>query len=981
MSSYSTSSVNTQNYKPFSLQELEQRDRFVHRHIGPSENDISEMLKSLGMNSLDELINRTVPDSIRMSGELDLPGSRSETEVLNELRSKANRNQVAKSMIGMGYHSTILPGVIQRNLLENPGWYTAYTPYQPEVSQGRLEALLNFQQMIIDLSGMDVANASLLDEATAAAEAMTFCKRVSRIKSMRFFVADDCHPQTIDVLKTRAEPMGFELIFDNIREQLENPEADLFGALIQYPGTYGDIHDIEKLIEKWHELGAMVTVASDPLSLVLLKPPGELGADVVIGSSQRFGVPMGFGGPHAAFFAARDKNMRSIPGRLIGASIDRRGKTALRMALQTREQHIRREKATSNICTAQVLLGVIAGCYAVYHGPDGLKIIAQRIHRLTNILKAGMKQLGFSADNIYYFDTLTFSLEKKCDSIYERALEEGINLRKTDSEQLGISLDEETTKEDIVTLWRVFAGDKKLPSIDELDSHFMDLSNDSGIPKNLRRTSEILTHPVFHQYHSETAMLRYLRYLQDKDIALDRAMIPLGSCTMKLNATSEMIPISWPEFANIHPFAPPQQTEGYRDLIGELENALIQITGFDAVSMQPNSGAQGEYAGLLTIRSYHKSRGEEQRNVCLIPSSAHGTNPASATLASMKIIIVKCDQDGNIDLENLRILAEKHAENLAALMITYPSTHGVFEDSLIQICDIIHENGGQVYMDGANLNALMGIAQPGKLGPDVLHINLHKTFCIPHGGGGPGMGPIGLKEHLAKFAPNHSVVPIEGLPLENTAVSAAPWGSPGILPISLVFIQLMGGSGLKKSSQVAILSANYLAQRLKEHYPIVYTGKNGLIAHECIIDVRPLKEVSGITEEDIAKRLIDYGFHAPTMSWPVPGTLMIEPTESEPKAEIDRFCEAMISISKETQRVESGAWDKIDNPLKNSPHPSEDLTDPEWSHSYSQEAAVYPLASLRRHKYWPPVARVDNVHGDRNVVCSCPPLESYEEGE
>jgi len=981
MASFSSSSMSSQNYKPFNLHELEQRDRFVHRHIGPSENDITEMLKSLGMNSLDELIDKTVPDSIRMSEELDLPGSRSETEVLNELRSTANKNQIAKSMIGMGYHSTILPGVIQRNLLENPGWYTAYTPYQPEVSQGRLEALLNFQQMIIDLSGMDVANASLLDEATAAAEAMTFCKRVSRSKSMRFFVADDCHPQTIDVLKTRAEPMGFELIFDNFWEQIENPGADLFGVLIQYPGTYGDIHYIEKLIEKCHEFGTMVAVSSDLLSLVLLKPPGELGADVVIGSSQRFGVPMGFGGPHAAFFAAREKDMRSIPGRLIGASIDRRGKTALRMALQTREQHIRREKATSNICTAQVLLGVIAGCYAVYHGPGGLKLIAQRIHRLTNILAEGMKQLGFSADNDLFFDTLTFSLGKKCNSIYKRALEEGINLRKTDSEQLGISLDEETTKKDIVTLWGVFAGEQKLPSFEELDSYFMDISSDSGIPKNLRRTSEILTHPVFHQYHSETAMLRYLRYLQDKDIALDRAMIPLGSCTMKLNATSEMIPISWPEFANIHPFAPPQQTEGYRDLICELENVLIRITGFDAVSMQPNSGAQGEYAGLLTIRSYHKSRGEEQRNVCLIPSSAHGTNPASATLASMKIIIVKCDKDGNIDLDNLLELAEKHTENLAALMITYPSTHGVFEDSLIQVCDIIHVNGGQVYMDGANLNALMGIAKPGKLGPDVLHINLHKTFCIPHGGGGPGMGPIGLKAHLAKFAPNHSVVPIEGLSQGNTAVSAAPWGSPGILPISWVYIKLMGGSGLKKSSQVAILSANYLAQRLKEYYPIVYTGKNGLIAHECIIDVRLLKEASGITEEDIAKRLIDYGFHAPTMSWPVHGTLMIEPTESEPKAEIDRFCEAMISISKETQRVESGEWDKLDNPLKNSPHPAEDLTDPEWSHHYSQQVAVYPRAYLRRNKYWPPVARVDNVFGDRNVVCSCPPLESYEERE
>ena len=982
MTSFSSGSRNFQkNDKPARLNELEQRDRFVHRHIGPSKNEITKILKILGMSSLDELTDKAVPDSIRMSGELDLTNSRTEIEVLDELRRIASRNQIAKSMIGMGYHSTILPGVIQRNLLENPGWYTAYTPYQPEVSQGRLEALLNYQQMIIDLTAMDVANASLLDEATAAAEAMTFCKRISRSKSMRFFVADDCHPQTIDVLKTRAEPMGFELIYGNIREHLVNPEADLFGALIQYPGTFGDIHDFEKLIEIWHESGTLVTVASDIMSLVLLKPPGELGADVVIGSSQRFGVPMGFGGPHAAFFATREKNMRSIPGRLIGASVDRRGKTALRMTLQTREQHIRREKATSNICTAQVLLGVIAGCYAVYHGPDGLRVIAQRIHRLTKILSEGLKQLGFSVDIPHFFATLTLSVGEKRNGFYKLALDEGINLRKIGTERLGISLDEVTSTEDIATLWGVFAGGNKLPSIENLDSHFVDGSSDLGIPKKLRRTSEILLHPVFNQYHSETAMLRYLRYLQGKDIALDRAMIPLGSCTMKLNATSEMIPISWPEFANIHPFAPPEQTMGYKELIKELENLLVRVTGFDAVSMQPNSGAQGEYTGLLTIHYYHKSRGEGHRNVCLIPSSAHGTNPASATMASMKIVIVKCDQGGNIDVENLRELAEKHAENLAALMITYPSTHGVFEDSLIRICDIIHENGGQVYMDGANLNALMGIALPGNLGPDVLHINLHKTFCIPHGGGGPGMGPIGLKAHLAQFAPSHSVVPIEGLPLKNTAVSAAPWGSPSILPISWVYIKLMGGSGLKKSSQVAILNANYLAQRLKDHYPVVYTGKNGLIAHECIIDVRHLKEVSGITEEDIAKRLIDYGFHAPTMSWPVPGTLMVEPTESEPKAELDRFCEAMISIRKETKRVESGEWDKIDNPLKNSPHPAEDLTDPEWAHPYSQEEAVYPLASLRLNKYWPPTARVDNVHGDRNVVCTCPPLESYKEWE
>ena len=964
-----------------SLEKLEQRDRFIHRHIGPSEKDISEMLEELEISSLKELIKKAVPDSIRMSGELDLPGSLTETEVLEKLRIIANQNKILKSMIGMGYHNTIMPGVIQRNLLENPGWYTAYTPYQPEVSQGRLEALLNFQQMIIDLTGMDIANASLLDEATAAGEAMTFCKRVSSSKSMRFFVSEDCHPQTIDVLKTRAEPLDFKLVLGNLSTQSELCEEDFFGALIQYPGTYGEIHDLEDIISKWHKSGTMVSVASDLMSLILLKPPGELGADVVFGSAQRFGIPMGFGGPHAAFFAAREKYLRSIPGRIIGASVDRRGKTALRMALQTREQHIRREKATSNICTAQALLAVISSCFAIYHGPEGLKIIAQRIHRLTNILAEGLNRIGFSICNSNFFDNITLSLGENRDKIFECALEQGLNLRKTNTEQLSINLDEETTKEDIIKLWKIFGDDKNIPSLEKLDSLFSDGSVKGGIPKKFYRSSDFLTHPVFNKYHSETSMLRYLRYLQDKDIALDRAMIPLGSCTMKLNATSEMLPISWPKFANIHPFAPPEQTLGYMEIIKELEHCLIQITGFDSISMQPNSGAQGEYAGLLTIRKYHISRGDYHRNICLIPSSAHGTNPASASLANMKIVSVKCDTEGNIDIDNLKEKVEKHSENLSTLMITYPSTHGVFEESLISICEIVHNSGGQVYMDGANLNALMGIAQPGKLGPDVLHINLHKAFCIPHGGGGPGMGPIGLKSHLSSFAPNHCVRPLEGLPLGNTAVSAAPFGSPSILPISLVYIKLMGGYGLKKSSQVAILNANYLAQRLKKHFPIVYTGKNGLIAHECIIDIRPLKEVSGITEEDIAKRLIDYGFHAPTMSWPVPGTLMIEPTESEPKEEIDRFCEAMISIRKETKMIEKEDWDKVDNPLKNSPHPPEDLTDPNWEHFYSKEVAFYPLASLRKNKYWPPTARVDNVFGDRNLVCSCPPMEIFEEEE
>ena len=875
-----------------SLEELEQNDRFIHRHIGPSKKDISDMLQTLDVSSLDELIEKVVPDSILMSEKLKLLPSISEIEALNEIKAIAKQNRVAKSMIGMGYHDTYMPSVIQRNLLENPGWYTAYTPYQPEVSQGRLEALLNFQQMIIDLTGMEVANASLLDEATAAGEAMTFCKRVSSSKSMRYFIAEDCHPQTIDVLKTRAEPLGIELFFGNLNEKLKLQKDYFFGALIQYPGTYGDIHDIGEIIKKFHDSNTMVSISSDPMSLVLLRPPGELGADVVFGTAQRFGVPMGFGGPHAAFFASREKYLRSIPGRIIGASVDRRGNTALRMALQTREQHIRRDKATSNICTAQALLAVISSCYAVYHGPEGLKIIAKRIHRLTSILAIGLKKLGFNQKNSFFFDNISFSLGDRRDYFFKIALEKNINLRKIETEELGINLDETTTREDVVKILGIFSDGKNLPSVEEIDKLITEGGIGEQIPKQLKRKSKILSHPIFNKYHSETSMLRYLRYLQDKDIALDRAMIPLGSCTMKLNATTEMIPISWPEFANIHPFAPREQTMGYVKMIKDLENCLIQITGFDTISMQPNSGAQGEYAGLLAIRKYHISRGDYKRNVCLIPSSAHGTNPASASMANMEIVSIKCDKNGNIDMDNFKDKVKKYSENLAAFMITYPSTHGVFEESLISICEIIHDNGGQVYMDGANLNALMGIAQPGKLGPDVLHINLHKTFCIPHGGGGPGMGPIALKSHLSQFAPNHVVINLDGLPIENTAVSAAPWGSPGILPISLIYIKLMGEHGLKKSSQVAILNANYLAKRLKKYFPIVFTGKNGLIAHECIIDIRHLKDTLGITEEDIAKRLIDYGFHAPTMSWPVPGTLMIEPTESEPKEEIDRFCEA-----------------------------------------------------------------------------------------
>ena len=957
------------------LENLEQRELFIRRHLGPSDHEIAGMLNTLGIPSLEALVDESVPDSIRSEGELDLPGCRTEEEVLAEINEIAGENILACSYIGMGYHGTILPNVILRNLLENPGWYTAYTPYQAEVSQGRLEALLNYQQMIIDLTGMDLANASLLDEATAAAEAMAFCKRSTRGKSSRFFVAEDCHPQTIDVLKTRAEPMGFELVIGN---PWEHRETDLFGALLQYPSTTGEIGDLGGLITRWHDAGAMVVVAADLMSMVLLKPPGEFGADVVIGSAQRFGVPMGFGGPHAAFFATHERYMRSIPGRLIGVSIDRRGRNALRMALQTREQHIRREKATSNICTAQVLPAVIAGCYAVYHGPAGLGAIARRIHRLAVILGKGLEKQGFS-HSPHFFDTLNVRAGEQRDSIFARALNANINLRKIGEDRLGIALDETTTSADIINLWSLFPGDN--PSLEEIDST-LSAVGESAIPASLRRTSDILQHPVFHQHHSETSMMRYLKQLEDKDIALNRAMIPLGSCTMKLNAAVEMIPVTWPQFTDLHPFAPPEQTRGYLRMIGQLEDQLKRITGFDEISMQPNSGAQGEYTGLLLIHRYHLDRGEGHRNICLIPGSAHGTNPASATMASMKVVIVKCDDAGNIDLDDLRAKAEKHAKELGALMITYPSTHGVFEESLIEICEIIHRHGGQVYMDGANLNALVGIAYPGKLGPDVLHMNLHKTFCIPHGGGGPGMGPIGYRKHLAPFAPCHCVSPVPGVPTENTAVSAAPYGSPSILPISWIYIKLMGKAGLLKATQVAILNANYIARRVKDHFPIVYTGSNGRVAHECIIDVRPFRDSVGVTEEDVAKRLIDYGFHAPTMSWPVAGALMVEPTESEPLAELDRFCEALISIREEIRRIETGEWDAEDNPLHNAPHTAEDLTDAEWKHPYTREEAVFPLQSLRRGKYWPPVNRIDNVYGDRNVVCSCPPLESYcESGE
>ena len=949
--------------------DLLQQDDFQQRHIGFQGGDRDAMLQAVGAESLDDLMDQTVPSSIRMSGELELPGPRTEAQALAELAEMAGKNQVLKSCIGMGYHDTITPSVILRNLLEHPGWYTAYTPYQAEISQGRLEMLLNFQQMIMDLTGMDVANASLLDEATAAAEAMTFCKRVSRSKSNRFFVADDCLPQTLDVLKTRTEPLGLELVVGNPWDGCN----DAYGVLLQYPGTFGDISSVGELSVQWHERGVMVAVAADLLSLVLLKPPGEFGADVVVGSAQRFGVPMGYGGPHAGFFATWAAHKRAIPGRLIGVSVDRRGKLALRMALQTREQHIRREKATSNICTAQVLLANVAAAYALYHGPEGLNTIARRVHHLTRLLACGLRKNGLDT-NATFFDTLTVSVPD-AKAVHQRSVAAGMNLRKLDEGRVGISFDETTTAEDVTRLLKVLCPDSTTSSISELSQELEQAG--LGIPQGMRRTSEFLTHPVFHEHRSETSMMRYLKRLEGKDIALDRAMIPLGSCTMKLNAATEMRPVTWPEFGRMHPFVPVEQAAGYAELIGGLEDMLCKLTGFDVVCMQPNSGAQGEYAGLLVIRKYHQSRGEGHREVCLIPSSAHGTNPASAAMQGMQVAIVKCDFEGDIDMADLVEKAEEHADRLAALMITYPSTHGVFEPTITEICETIHQHGGQVYMDGANLNALVGIAQPGLYGVDVSHMNLHKTFCIPHGGGGPGMGPIGMKAHLAPFMASHVVVPPQGTDPAQSAISAAPWGSPSILPITWSYIRMMGNSGLKLATQSAILAANYLAKRLGVAFPVLYTGQNERVAHECIIDIRGFRESSGVTEEDVAKRLIDYGFHAPTMSWPVAGTLMIEPTESEPKAELDRFCDAMLNIREEIAKVESGIWSREDNPLKNSPHTLDDLMD-EWVHPYTKTEAVYPDPALKHNKYWSSVNRIDNVYGDRNVVCSCPPPEAYE---
>ena len=953
-----------------SLAELTNSNEFIRRHIGPSEVDQQAMLQSLGYDNMADFIGAVVPDNIRSDSALALGDATTEQQALAELRELASQNQVFKNYIGQGYYNCITPNVILRNVLENPAWYTAYTPYQPEISQGRLEALLNFQTMITDLTGMDLASASLLDEGTAAAEAMTLCQRMSKSKGKVFFVDQHCLPQTIEVVETRAEPMGLEVV---VGDPSDMSNHDCFGVLLQYPGVDGAIRDFSAVVETAHEQKALVVMAADILSLVLLKSPAELGADVAIGCTQRFGVPLGFGGPHAAYMATRDSFKRSLPGRLVGISLDSRGQPAYRLALQTREQHIRREKATSNICTAQVLLAVMASMYAVYHGPDGLKRIAERVHCLTAILATGLEELGFKSINDSFFDTLTIHTGDNTSTIHQQAAAQGINLRAVDDTHVGISLDETTGPDDVEALWCLFDSESSL-KVAELEQKAA-----SGLPENFLRTGDVLNHPVFNRYHSETEMLRYLRKLADKDIALDRAMIPLGSCTMKLNATAEMLPVTWPEFSNIHPFAPKEQTVGYVAMIEQVESMLCEATGYDAVSLQPNAGSQGEYAGLLAIRAYHESRGDSHRNICLIPSSAHGTNPASAQMCGMRVVVTACDDQGNVDLDDLRAKAEQHSENLAAIMVTYPSTHGVFEEGITEVCDIIHQHGGQVYIDGANLNAMVGLCQPGKFGGDVSHLNLHKTFCIPHGGGGPGVGPVAVREHLADYLPgHHDLNANQGEKAAVGAVSAAPWGSASILPITWMYIKMMGAQGLKQATEVAILNANYMAERLKGAYPILYTGAHDRVAHECIVDLRAIKDDSGVTVDDVAKRLIDFGFHAPTMSFPVPGTLMIEPTESESKEELDRFCDAMLQIREEINAVEQGEYPLEDNPLCHAPHTADVVVADNWNRSYSREQAAYPLASLRETKYWSPVGRIDNVYGDRNLVCACVPISDYE---
>jgi glycine dehydrogenase len=949
---------------PLSL--LENREEFASRHIGPSPDELPAMLAALGVPSLDSLIAETVPAAIRLSSPLPLAEPRSEAEALAALQAIAAKNRPHKSLFGMGYADTWTPAVILRNVLENPGWYTAYTPYQAEVAQGRLEALLNFQQVVIDLTGLALANASLLDEATAAAEAMSMARRIGKSESNRFFVDENCFPQTIDVLKTRAGFSGVELLFG---PPVDAARQEVFGALFQYPDDSGEVVDLTDPIAAVKSRGGIVAVAADPMALVLLKSPGEMGADIALGSMQRFGLPMGFGGPHAAFFATRDEYRRAVPGRIIGISVDARGKKALRMALQTREQHIRREKANSNICTSQVLFANMAGLYAVHHGAHGLRTIAERIHRLTALFAEAMSRAGVAVLNTHTFDTLRLDLGPKTSSVYQAALAAGYHLRQVGGGVLGVAFNERTTRHDLDTLVRLCAGIRI--DLDTLDAQVR--QQDTWLPDRWRRHDAILTHPVFTRHQAEHEMLRYLKRLQNKDLALDQAMIPLGSCTMKLNAASAMIPISWPEFAGPHPFAPPDQVQGCLEMIGQLENWLKAITGFDAVSLQPNSGAQGEYAGIITIRRYFASRGESRRDVCLIPKSAHGTNPSSAQMAGLTIVVVDCDADGNVDLADLKAKAERHADRLACLMITYPSTHGVFEEAIRDICNIVHAHGGQVYMDGANLNAQVGLSSPAAIGADVSHMNLHKTFAMPHGGGGPGAGPIGVKAHLIPFLADHAVQPTGGKERPNRgqgAVSAAPWGSAAILPIAWMYIAMLGGTGLRRATEAAILNANYIAAQLGEHYPVLYTGKNGRVAHECILDIRPLKAATGITEIDIAKRLMDYGFHAPTVSFPVAGTIMVEPTESESKAELDRFIAAMVSIRKEIRKIEQGVWPTGDNPLKRAPHTQADVVDAEWNRPYRREEAVFPLPWVRENKFWPSVNRIDDVYGDRNPCCS-----------
>ncbi|NEQ58110.1 MAG: aminomethyl-transferring glycine dehydrogenase [Moorea sp. SIO4A1] len=960
-------------------QTLPSTDAFVNRHIGLNPDAIEQMLKVLGISTIDSLIEQTVPAAIWLNQPLQLPPAQSEYAALAQLKEIASKNQVFRSVIGMGYYDCITPPVIQRNILENPGWYTAYTPYQAEIAQGRLEALLNFQTMIIDLTGLEIANASLLDEGTAAAEAMSMSYGLCKTKAKHFFVSQTCHPQTIAVVQTRARPLGIEVIVGDHRTF--EFDQDIFGALLQYPATDGTIYDYREFIDKAHGAKALVTVAADILSLTLLTPPGEFGADIAIGCTQRFGVPLGYGGPHAAYFATRAAYKRQVPGRIVGVSKDANGKPALRLALQTREQHIRRDKATSNICTAQVLLAVIASMYAVYHGREGIKRIAERIHQLTVILAEGLKRLGYSISSEPFFDTLRVELsDRSVSGIIEAAEARQINLRIIDSTTIGISLDETTTAGDLVDLWEIFAslGEPSSASllftVEELAAEVTTkVTADFNEP--FARRSTYLTNPVFNRYHSETELLRYLHRLESKDLALNTSMIPLGSCTMKLNATAEMMPVTWPEFGKIHPFAPLSQTHGYQIIFQQLEEWLAEITGFAGISLQPNAGSQGEYAGLLTICKYHQNRGESDRNICLIPTSAHGTNPASAVMAGLKVVAVACDEMGNIDLDDLRKKAEHHSQNLAALMVTYPSTHGVFEEEIKDICAIVHNHGGQVYMDGANMNAQVGLCRPGDFGADVCHLNLHKTFCIPHGGGGPGMGPIGVMPHLVPFLPK--TLQPQPSTLSIGAISAAPWGSASILPISWMYIAMMGSAGLTEATKVAILNANYMAKRLDPYYPVLYKGNNGLVAHECIVDLRSLKKSAGIEVDDIAKRLMDYGFHAPTVSWPVAGTMMVEPTESESKEELDRFCDAMIAIRQEIKAIESGQVDQRDNQLKNAPHTAEALIVSEWTHPYTREEAAYPASWLREHKFWPVAGRIDNAFGDRNLVCSCEGMEAY----